>query len=120
MEYLDVFSKFAETLLVGLLPVLAAFIVRWVKAKAEFELARLQTEKREVYYALTFVVRLAVNAAEQANLAGLIKDKKAYAISVAEKYLAEMGITIDLDVIDAAVEAAVLEEFNKSAPGLEA
>jgi len=54
----------------------------------------------------------AVMAAEQAGAAELIKDKKVYAFDIAERWLELRGIKIDLDLIDAAIEAAVYEKFN--------
>ena len=47
------------------------------------------------------------------HLAGLITDKKLYALSFAQKWLASRGVTIDLTALDAAIEAAVWAEFNK-------
>jgi len=54
----------------------------------------------------------AVQAAEQAGAAELIKDKKEYAIQIAEAWLEANHITTDIDLIDAAIEKAVLELFN--------
>jgi hypothetical protein len=48
-----------------------------------------------------------VDAAEQAGLANIITDKKNYAINAAEKMLEEKGLYVDLDVIDAQIEAAL-------------
>ena len=42
----------------------------------------------------------------------MIKDKKVYAFDIAERWLELHGIKIDLDLIDAAIEAAVYEKFN--------
>jgi len=56
---------------------------------------------------------IAVRAAEQANIAGLIKDKKQYAVEILDKSLKDHGFNVNLDVISAAIEAAVLQEFNR-------
>lgn len=61
------------------------------------------------------VARMAVLAAEQLGLTGVIDDKKSYAITVAERMLAERGIKVDIDALDAAIEAAVAEELNRPA-----
>lgn len=58
------------------------------------------------------IARMAVLAAEQLGITGAIDDKKSYAITVAERMLAERGIKVDLDALDAAIEAAVAEELN--------
>ena len=62
----------------------------------------------------TVTVKVAVRAAEQAGAAGLIHDKRAYAFNVAEKWLKARGVTLDIDLIYAAIEAAVYKEFNES------
>jgi len=58
------------------------------------------------------IVEIGVQAAEQVYGAANGDAKKGYAIDFAEKWLAERGVKIDVDVLDAAVEAAVLREFN--------
>lgn len=117
MEWQIVVAKFLETLLLGLAPVLAAAVTGWVAVKIRVALEELKNEYKEQWWILELVATTAVQAAEQANLAGLIKDKKAYALSIVEAALAEHGFAIDLDVIDAAVEAAVWSEFNKPGGG---
>lgn len=55
----------------------------------------------------------AVLAAEQGSLAGAVNDKKASAINVVNGYLKAAGITsVTAADIDAAIEAAVLRQFN--------
>ena len=39
-----------------------------------------------------------------------------YAFEVVQKYLAEKGVEADVMLIKAAIEAAVLQEFNKPNP----
>lgn len=59
---------------------------------------------------LKWVAALAVHAAEQAPG---ISDKKASALNVVNQYLKTAGITsFTAEQIDAAIEAAVLEELN--------
>jgi len=113
MEWQTVAAKFLETLLLGLAPVLAAAVTGWVAVKIRVALEELKNEYKEQWWILELVATTAVKAAEQAQLAGLVEGKKKYALAVVEAALAERGFVIDLDVIDAAVEAAVWEEFNK-------
>ncbi len=58
------------------------------------------------------VIEIGVQAAEQVYGAANGDTKKDYALDFAEKYLASKGIKVDLDVLDTAVEAAVMREFN--------
>jgi hypothetical protein len=62
---------------------------------------------------LEWAAAIAVKAAEQAGGVELAEEKKAYAIKFVEDWLASMGLNIDLDLVDAAIEAAVFSEFNK-------
>lgn len=96
------------------LPVLLKLLFDWLKLqKLKFE----QNLDAETRYIIEEAVRLAVLAAEQSGLAGLLgekyKDKKSFALAAAEKFLAQYGITIDLDVLAALIEAAVMEEFHQ-------
>jgi biotin operon repressor len=50
---------------------------------------------------------MVVDAAEQAGINTIIEDKKKYALDLAEKFLAAQGIVVDLDIVAAAIEAAV-------------
>ena len=61
---------------------------------------------------LAEAAKVAVTAAEQAGAAKLISDKKVYAMDIAERWLAEHGVHLDFELIDAAIEAAVYEQFN--------
>jgi LL-H family phage holin len=58
----------------------------------------------------------AVQAAEQSGLLTAGKEKKAFAIEQVEKWLDQFGIDIDLDLVDAAIEAAVFSELNWNTP----
>lgn len=59
------------------------------------------------------IARMAVMAAEQAGLTGAVTNKKAAAINAAQAMLADRGISIDLQALDAAIEAAVASELNR-------
>jgi hypothetical protein len=58
------------------------------------------------------VIEIGVQAAEQVYGAAEGDQKKAYAIDFAEKWLADRGVKVDIDILDSAVEAAVMREFN--------
>jgi hypothetical protein len=116
MDWMPILSKVVEAILIATLPPLAVALVSFViglakKAWLEFKLANpLISEWVET------AAEFAVKAAEQAGAAELISDKKAYAMQIAETWLIAHNITVDLDLIDAAIEKAVLELFHTDEP----
>jgi len=111
----EILSKTIQQILLVISPVLAAsataFLINLAKrVRAEAE----QAAGEEWLWLLDEGARIAVRAAEQLGLAGLIRDKKEYAMNFVRNFLASHGIDVDLDIISAAIEAAVLEEFNKA------
>jgi len=107
MDFMEVFSKFAETVLVAVLPVLAGFLVVWVKAKIEEAKAKIAAYKPGLLETIEWVAGIAVSAAEQSEIAGYIEDKRKYAFDLIENYLVSQGLEIDIDLIYAAIEAEV-------------
>lgn len=116
MEWMPIVSKVLEAVLIAILPPLAAALVAWMLAKAKEGWARAKRWNPTVTDLIEEAAKFAVRAAEQAGAAELIADKKAYALQIAEAWLAQRNITTDLDLIDAAIEAAVLELFNEDKP----
>ena len=116
---MEVLSKFVETFLLALAPVLASLVVAFVAVKVKQLWAEFSAVNPKVAEYLAQAAEMAVNAAEQAGVAGLIDDKLAYAMDIAEKYLKEnYNLVIDLDLIAAAIEAEVMmkhEEFAEVA-----
>ena len=112
MEWMPILSKVIEAILIAILPPLVAFLVSVGLAYAK----RVWGDLKQRYPSVTDLVEqaavFAVQAAEQAGAAELIKDKKQYAIQIAEAWLEANHITTDLHLIDAAIEKAVLELFN--------
>ena len=112
MEWMPILSKVIEAILIAILPPLAVVIVSAAVAYAK----RLWNDLKLRYPSVTELIEeaavFAVQAAEQAGAADLIKDKKQYAIQIAEAWLVANHITTDIDLIDAAIEKAVLELFN--------
>ena len=109
IDWMKLLSTVLQLVVAAVLPVLAAAAVSWVKIQWK----KFQANNRDVSYEIENAVAIAVKAAEQLGLNGAIDDKKKYALDIAEKWLAANGLTIDLDVIDAAIESAVFEQFNK-------
>lgn len=108
MEWMPVLSKVLEAVLIAILPPLAVALLGlvlakvrslWIGAKEYFPTATALLEQ---------AAKFAVDAAEQAGAAELIEDKKQYALEIAEAWLKARKVDIDLTLVDAAIEAAVL------------
>lgn len=112
MEWMPVLSKVIEAILIAILPPLVVALITFLIVKAKEAWARAKAWNPLVTEYLEKAAKFAVQAAEQAGAAELIKDKKEYAIQIAEAWLAANHITTDLHLIDAAIEKAVLELFN--------
>jgi len=117
IEWSDLLQPILETLLDVLLPVVLSVVALWIKqliskAKAEIEEANLSW--------LLVLARQLVVAAEQAGVTGMIEDigeeKKAMVVSLLQKAADARGIKIDMEVLSAIIEAAVVAEFGLSEP----
>ena len=102
-----------QAVLIAALPPLVAAIVRYLWARAAEVWQDLENSKPELAWVLREAARFGVQAAEQMGISGQIEDKKQFAIQYAEKWLQTQGVEIDLDLVDAAIEAAVIELFPK-------
>jgi hypothetical protein len=114
----EFWGNFVTAFALALIPVVVPIVVGFVKllfAKAQ---AELESWSPSFAMVLEQGAKLAIMAAEQANAAKLIEDKKDYAVGVLQLYLDSHGYsTIDLELISAAIEAAVKEAaFPKSKP----
>lgn len=112
MDFMPILSKVLEAVLSVVLPVLAVALVSAIVALAKKLWAQAKQASPEITDVLEQAAKFAVKAAEQAGAAELIEDKKQYAIEIAEKWLSVKNLNIDVDLIDAAIEKAVLESFN--------
>ena len=112
MDWMPILSKVLEAMLIAILPPLAVALVGLIVGHAK----RLWAEARLLNPSLTGLIeqaaKFAVLAAEQAGAAKLVEDKKQYAIEIAERWLLTKNLVLDIDLIDAAIEKAVLELFN--------
>ena len=112
-QLLHILSQALSAIAVAVLPVLAAYLAKAVKAWIVAKTAELEAENPSLMYWLEWAAKLAVDAAESAGLNGWIEDKKKFALDLVEKILRERGFEIDLDVIAAAIEAAWLEAYGQ-------
>lgn len=112
MEWNQILSAVLQSLLEFLLPIVAVAIISALISWAKLLWEKAKTWNSPATDLLEQAAIVAVTAAEQAGLSGLIKDKREYAFEIAEAWLKKNGITIDTDLIYAAIEAAVWKEFN--------
>lgn len=71
-----------------------------------------QKTNAQQFALLESIAEAAVKAAEQGELAGFVKDKKASALKAASEMLKQVGLNVSPEVLDATIEAAVLRAFN--------
>lgn len=110
---MDTVWQFLTLVLAGLLGILIPIGLTVLWKRVEEVRNRFKTQSPYLYSKIMDVAELVVKAAEQAKLAGLIEDKKEYAIRTAEAWLEKEGIKVDLDILDSAIEAAVFKFFSK-------
>lgn len=107
---IDAVVSVCAQILIVCAPIVAAFAARWLLAQARLMAARLSQEQLRD---LETVAVMAVKGAEQLKLADRISDKKNYATQVVEAYLRERGVKLNVTAIEAAIESAVWDEFNR-------
>jgi len=107
-----VLFDFLNLFLQAVLPVLAAALAGWLYSQARLAWQKFQNARPDTADAIQWAAEIAVRAAEQANMGGLIDDKKHYALQFAQRWLKLKKIPIDLEALDGAIEAAVWSEIN--------
>lgn len=107
-EFLNALVQAVIVALGGLTSVLLTYAIRWTKAK----IAELKAETPYLNELVNVVVPIAVQAAEQLGYGKKIEDKFEYAFEVAQHFLVERGFDVSTEFLEAAIEAAVLSEFN--------
>jgi len=109
MEWRDVAVKFVFELSILLVPVIAGFLIALLRAWTQKLLAELEATRPKLAHYLYTGAKMAVEAAEQAGVAGFVDDKKQYALNVLQRYLDEHGFEeFDIELLEAAIEAEVL------------
>lgn len=107
-----ILSQVLQAVLIVVLPPVAVFVVKFLEAKIKVLWEEAKAWSPTITQLVEQAARFAVVAAEQAGAAQLIQDKKAYAIKVAGDWLLEHGVDVNLDLVSAAIEKAVLEYFH--------
>ena len=104
----EFWSEFVMKLSLALIAILVPMAVTWIGTKLRLLAETVKANRPSLYSVLKTGAELVVNAAEQAGAAELIDDKKEYALDALQDYLDAHGWKgVQLDVIDAAIEAAV-------------
>jgi hypothetical protein len=111
MELRDFLSLFAEALLIIALPIIIAAAIQHLRLTTQRLRAGMSEENQQ---AIEQAVRIAVRAAEQLGLLDQLAgpEKRKRAIEIAQAFLQERGIRLDLDKIASLIEAEVLSQFN--------
>lgn len=107
---LKLISDLLQALGLATLPVIAWFIASYLKKQGDILVISLDEKTRDN---LKWIVRSVVFAAEQMYGAGNGAEKKAYAIKIVQDWSDGLGLNLDIAVIEAAIEEAVLENFPK-------
>lgn len=106
-------NAYLQSFLMAAIPVVVPALAALAIAGVRKLWSETQSRAPDVAYYIREAAKIAVSAAEQSGAAGFVKDKKEYALSLAEAWLAEQKITVDVLLIEAAIEAAVYDEINK-------
>ena len=106
---MELVNKMLQTCLEVALPILVSALATWMVGKVVELFRRIAQKSPDAAAYLMEICSTAVRAAEQIFGGEKGKEKKRYAIKVVEAYLKQVGIHLDLETIDAAIEAAVLE-----------
>jgi len=111
MENNIILSAVLQGLLEFLLPIVAVAIISVLVSWAKLLWQKARLWNPDATDLLEEAAKIAVTAAEQVGAAKFI-NKKVYAMDVAERWLEQHGIMLDIELIDAAIEAAVYKQFN--------
>lgn len=107
---LELLTAGLQAVMLAAIPILVKYVVDWLKAKAEDVKKNMDSD---LLWKLEQAASIVVKAAEQMKIAGLIEDKKDYALGALKKLLESRGIHLDVALLEAAIEAAVNSEFSK-------
>ena len=110
-QVLDILAVGVVAILAGVLPLLTKYLILFAKAKIAEAETKLEASKPQLWQVIQIGADIAVAAAEQMKLVGKIEEKFEYAFEILQFWLADHGIEVDVEVIEAAIEAAVREQF---------
>jgi hypothetical protein len=114
IEWGDLLTLILQIFITTILPFLLKKLVDWMNA--HISTAKASAEYKQYETAL-FLVRQLVLAAEQNGLTEKLQNigiaKKQYVLDLAQAELARHGIKMDLDMLDALIEAQVRDALKQ-------
>ena len=114
---LEAISPFIQAILEIVLTALAAVAAYYVKLYLAQLVEKLrQNTTQEQFVLVRIIVDQLVSAAEQLYEDADGDGKKRYVLDQAQRALAEYGLKLDLQTLDALIEAAVFDQFNRPPP----
>lgn len=109
-DFSPVLMAVVNAVLFALLPVLVVALIAALVGFTRKQWALFKASQPVLAEQLALYARIAVQASEQAGLAGLIDSKKQYALEITSRWLSQNGITgIDVELIKAEIERQVRE-----------
>ena len=113
-QFIDLLQKFAFELAVLALPIISGFVIAALRALVKKWLGELEASKPKLYWYLDEAASLAVAAAEKMSASEFIDEKKQYALEIMQSWLDAHGWDeVDVELLEAALEAEVLRQFPK-------
>jgi len=113
-------SALLELALVVAIPFVVYYLIQFVRRYMDEARGRMRDTERNI---LDRALEMAVKSVEQQGLTGLIpggEAKKQAAIKIAQQYLKQFGVQIDVNRVADLIEAEVLEQFSSpTAPTLD-
>lgn len=118
---MEILSKILQAVLEIVLPAAAVWMVARLSRQVTDAIEKLRNDRPDLYCFVRDMTSTVTMAAEQIFGSGKGTEKKKYAIGALENILNAQGITLDLQAIDALIEASVYDNFNrwKNSPILE-
>lgn len=116
-ELLEAISPYIQAILEIVLVALFSVVAYYAKIYLAQLVQRLrQNVTYEQYVIIRAIVDQLVAAAEQVYKDAEGEQKKQFVLEQARKAIAEYGLQLDLQTLDALIEAAVFDQFNRPPP----
>jgi hypothetical protein len=110
---MDLVSSLVQKILEAVLPVIALQVVAYLYNLFQEQRAKLSDGQR---WLLDQGIDVAIMAAEKLYKSGEGEKKKEYALKVAQEWIAQYGLKLNLTLLEAQIESRVLSQFPKPLP----
>ncbi len=119
MQLTDFLSLLAQGLLVVALPIVIAAAIQHLRVMTTRLKSDMSQERRDT---IDWAVRVGVQFAERVGLLEKLvsSEKRKRAVEVAQKFLADRGVKIDVDSLVTLIEAEVQRQFHNPTPPVDA